>query len=477
MDWTMKWADVGYAEIKEMMTLREKVLVGSTLISLFIRSTGLADVKHEYSRGRDYETGPGRVASKKTIPVYHVFLEPRDGVMEWLRNRNEWLELAAPINLPMCVEPLQWAPGVDGGYRFALKDKYELVRRGRAYSDEGRLQLAVAEMPDFYESLNAVQSTAWTINTEVMHQVKDMFSKGYAKAGLPSSEPLEQPPKPHDILTNKTARRKWTEASFAVHEADFRRRAKCRDLERILGVVKRLWKYPRIYFPHNADWRGRFYPIPDYLTPQGTDVSRALLKFADGKPLGEEGVFWLAVGGAGLMKEDPETHLNIASISLDQRAQWTLAHSDMIKAVADDPWETMSWWECADKPLQFYAFCLEWKNYLEQGPEYSCSLPIHVDAVSSGLQHMAASYRDPDLASTVSLVPGERPTDQYQIITDVVLAMLADWAHGHDDPAKREAAGIWLNSDLITRSLIKRPTMTFSYGAKERVNPTCWQDP
>jgi DNA-directed RNA polymerase len=232
-----------------------------------------------------------------------------------------------------------------------------------------------------------------------------------------------------------------------------------------MSVVKRMWKYPRIFFVHNMDWRGRLYPVPDYLSPQGTDVSRALLRFADTKPLGMEGVFWLAVTGAGLMKEDPETHLNIASLSLDQRAQWTLAHSDDIRAVADDPLGTISWWSGADKPLQFYAFCLEWKGYLDHGQEYECALPCHADAVSSGLQHLAASWRDEVLSENVCLTPTDRPSDQYQIMTDCVLALLTEAAHTEDDPRKREDAGIWLQSDLVTRSLVKRPTMTFTYGA------------
>jgi DNA-directed RNA polymerase len=50
-----------------------------------------------------------------------------------------------------------------------------------------------------------------------------------------------------------------------------------------------------IYFPHNMDFRGRVYPIPPHLNHMGADINRGLLEFAEGKPLGKEGLFWLKV--------------------------------------------------------------------------------------------------------------------------------------------------------------------------------------
>jgi len=44
------------------------------------------------------------------------------------------------------------------------------------------------------------------------------------------------------------------------------------------------------YFPSNLDFRGRVYPIPPYLHHLGSDLSRGLLTFAEGKPLGERGI-------------------------------------------------------------------------------------------------------------------------------------------------------------------------------------------
>ena len=50
-----------------------------------------------------------------------------------------------------------------------------------------------------------------------------------------------------------------------------------------------------IYFPHNLDFRGRAYPMHPHLNHLGNDLCRGLLEFAQGKPLGKEGLGWLFV--------------------------------------------------------------------------------------------------------------------------------------------------------------------------------------
>ena len=52
-----------------------------------------------------------------------------------------------------------------------------------------------------------------------------------------------------------------------------------------------------LWLPHTVDFRGRAYPCPPHLSHLGSDLSRSLLKFARGKPLGRSGLDWLKVGG------------------------------------------------------------------------------------------------------------------------------------------------------------------------------------
>ena len=49
----------------------------------------------------------------------------------------------------------------------------------------------------------------------------------------------------------------------------------------------------KIYFPNNLDFRGRVYPIPPNLNHIGSDISRGLLQFSEGKPLGFSLTYYL----------------------------------------------------------------------------------------------------------------------------------------------------------------------------------------
>lgn len=51
----------------------------------------------------------------------------------------------------------------------------------------------------------------------------------------------------------------------------------------------------KLYFPHNLDFRGRAYTLHPHLSHLGNDVCRGMLEFADGKPLGENGLDWLFI--------------------------------------------------------------------------------------------------------------------------------------------------------------------------------------
>jgi Mitochondrial DNA-directed RNA polymerase len=179
-------------------------------------------------------------------------------------------------------------------------------------------------------------------------------------AGLPSWENEPLPGKPKNFATNETAKRKWKRAAEPVHRRNRKAKKTRAGVDRVLRVVNMVSDVPAIYFPYSLDFRGRVYPISNYLNPQGDDLSKALLKFAEGKPLGDDGIVWLAIHGANCMDTTPQGE-KVSKMTLDERLAWVLAHSNAICAVADDPF-LHSWWQQAEDPLQFYAFCVEWRN-------------------------------------------------------------------------------------------------------------------
>ena len=60
-------------------------------------------------------------------------------------------------------------------------------------------------------------------------------------------------------------------------------------IAQMLWVAKRFAGYEAIHFTYPLDFRGHVYVLQTGLSPQGDQVSKALLEFADPVPLDETG--------------------------------------------------------------------------------------------------------------------------------------------------------------------------------------------
>src|SRR5205823_7228761 len=97
-----------------------------------------------------------------------------------------------------------------------------------------------------------------------------------------------------------------------------------------LSVCERLLDEAQFYFPYQLDHRGRAYPVPQLVNPQSDDIGRSLLEFAEGKPLGERGAYWLAIHMANCYWKKNK-------VSFEKRLAWVHQHEQEIMAFADDP--------------------------------------------------------------------------------------------------------------------------------------------
>jgi len=207
---------------------------------------------------------------------------------------------------------------------------------------------------------------------------------------------------------------------------------------------------------------------PAYLTPQGTHLAKALLCFAKGKSLGTmAAVKWLAIHGSNTWGND--------KVSLDDRYSWVLQNQEKIKATADDPYTT-TWWQEADDPWGFLAFCFEWAGYLKEGLEFVSRLPVAMDGTCNGLQIFSLILRDEVGGAAVNLLPSEKPQDIYGIVADKVNSMLEARAAGAEDSANvcskdsdtpiynEVVCSNWLLPLNINRKTTKRQVMVLPYG-------------
>jgi DNA-directed RNA polymerase len=145
---TQTGIDAGDLELSQ----HQRLALGIWCVNAFLEATRLLDVEERRTVVK------GQVKRDK-------FLVCPTETLQWLQQRNEAMELLWPVALPMVEPPLPWGPnGQRGGYRYAMKGKYPLVR---GLNKAARLRMNQQPMPTVYAALNAIQSTPWQILTGV----------------------------------------------------------------------------------------------------------------------------------------------------------------------------------------------------------------------------------------------------------------------------------------------------------------------
>lgn len=215
-------------------------------------------------------------------------------------------------------------------------------------------------------------------------------------------------------------------------------------------MAERFKDEPEFYFPHMLDFRGRMYPIPSDLSPQGEDLHRGLLTFANPKPLTKTGAAWLAVHLANVH--------GIDKVSFEERIQWVMEREARWRSIAEDPLGNRVWAD-EDDAWQCLAAIFEWVRWLDEGEGMLSSLPVRVDGTCNGIQHLSAMVLDEVGGASVNLIPSETPRDIYQEVADILTDLLFT-------KLPNPQAKLWLDlfDGRAPRSVTKRPVMILPYG-------------
>lgn len=407
---------------------RERFLVGKTLIELIVGKVGIIDVV----KSSTFQRGVKKTVNK-------ICATP--ATLEWIKDAGEASALIATKYPLMVCPPLPWKHSRSGGYLTDYLRPVTLVKQGLT-NREGMSrfldELDAVEMPLVYEAINRAQNVKWKIDVETLELLEHLAESDSGLGDLPPTTPLSAPPKPIDIDTNPAALMKWKRQSMKVHEENQAIASKRCALLLKLREARKYAKYDGVWMPWTLDFRGRMYAIPT-LSPQGTDYTKALLKFADGKPLGKSGAKWLAINIANLFGFDKS--------DFETRELWTHLHSSELVKCANDPYENRLWSE-ADKPFLFLQACREWRGYLAEGEDFVSHIPIALDGSCSGLQNFGMALKCEDTGREVNLVPGDQPADIYQAVIDKVKvkleALCPKWETLSEEDAKGEAfALLW----------------------------------
>lgn len=452
--------------------------LGQKLIELFIESTGFVRiVTMGYKRLR----GGGESVA--------YTLEPSSKCARWLCAHEESQALLYPDFLPTLVPPRPWDSAGGGGYYLAGQWNLSLVKtRDTAYLEELDRRIRAGNLETVLTAVNTLQDTPWAINKAVLKVAQTLWEQEEGgTAGLPPRQDCPLPPCPvcgQDISESMNAGVKhacfetlrtseperfeaWKGAARGVHERNTAYFGQRIGVAKVLMLAEKFSVEERFYFPYQLDFRGRIYAVPPYLNPQGTDLAKGLLHFADGKPVeNAEAARWLAIHGSNTFGND--------KVSLENRYAWVLANQSRILEVAADPCANQ-WWRQAESPFCFLAFCFEWAGYVRQGPGFVSHIPVAMDGSCNGLQIFSLILRDREGGQAVNLVPSETPQDIYQIVADKVVERLRqDAALPDDAPDTLSEKGVFLYSKKIlsgvlikmniNRKTTKRQVMVLPYG-------------
>jgi DNA-directed RNA polymerase len=377
----------------------------------------------------------GDLIERELIRGSEAFITITSRGLMWINHETQNLEETSPIVLPCIQAPLPWTTPYDGGYHTEqMREKYPLLT---AFHKKDRLELLEeADMPAVYRAINAVQNTAWRINAPVLAVMSHLWANRVDFGVLPEVTDLPMPDRPENIDTDPEVLRQWKKDASEVHTNRVRQGSKRMNLKRCIDVASE-YKDRDLYYVHQCDFRGRLYAQGAGPNPQGTDYQKALIRFAEGKPIGAIGVAWLAIHVANTFGVD--------KVSLAERINWTCDNQANILSVVEDPLAN-NWWTTADSPWLFLAACYEWAGYVNEGTDFITTLPVMVDGSCNGLQHYSAMLRDPIGGEATNLVPMSTPQDIYGRVANVTVAK---------DPTLK---------GIVTRSVAKRPVMVLPYG-------------
>lgn len=428
-----------------------RLRVGTTLVHIFCEATGLATISTVPDKGN------------KTVQV----IRPTEACRKWLEGAHEHCELMSPVRLPMVCPPLEWRTPFSGGY-LSKQIRQPLVKtRNRGYLTS----LKTWSMPWVYEAINTMQGTCWAINEPIYDVIRTLWEADSELGGLPRRNLHDIPAKPWEEGTEPDPEvlKVWKRSAAVAYEENARL-----DSKRV-QTVQKLWTAERMieagnefWYVYNLDWRGRMYPVGN-LTPQGDDVSKALLHFANAEPLGDTGGYWLAVHTANTFGVD--------KVPFAERLEWFTENYDMILRCAEDPYLWREWTK-ADSPFCFLAACKEmagmqaWVDAGNPQEEYRSRIAVAFDGSCNGLQNFSAMLRDPVGGAATGLIPAHKPADIYSAVAREAEALIERDAarvdgemFGKYNVTRASIAREWVGK--MTRKLAKRNTMTVPYGVTQ----------
>lgn len=423
----------------------QKLQVGLYLLSLIDGEDGLVEQYTDFTN------------NKTTYK-----LQFRPSVVSLMNSAESRVLAHAGFAAPCLIPPQPWADDGTGGFHGALKIRAPRFFKGTSAQREVMDTLG-CDLTVVYGMLNAHQKVAWKVNPFIYQLVQDMRRYGYETDDVMFTTAHPEPVRPLFMdmadtigLTEqqelefkkwKNEKRDWHTKIREVSRAEAK-------LARVIYSARDMLEYDEFYFVYQTCDRYRMYPVSGPLNPQGSDMQKAMIHAAHGKPVhGEVAARWFMLNLA--------TKYGVDKLNIEGCVQWTLDNSDNIMRAAADPLnrDAFAWWSEADKPLQFIALCDEYLRWKQDPVNFVARIAVAMDGTCNGLQNYSALLRDEVGGKATNLLGevGDAPNDIYG---DVAVAAEVRLRLAENGPSKQA----WLREGF-NRSLTKKSVMTQVYGS------------
>jgi hypothetical protein len=377
------------------------------------------------------------------------------------------------------------------------------------------------------EALNHLQETQWELNEEFFNCITTGYKITHDKVpvrGEKDHRKIEFQPWINELIKElkmemnqetKTLQNDYYKGANKTSNSFRRFRLDVKKIEEALQhieIKEREWsnslascfkaiRNSKNIFWHKwaCDWRGRFYPISNLLSPQGDDFNKALIRFKEWKPLGDDGWKWLQIHLCTLFSgidcpvaEEWNGGNSNSRWPFEKRQKWTEENMKLLIEMAQifnqkgnqDNKKSLlrkmgfkikrkdTIFQCLAALLELERVYMEFK-VKGDWDDIKSGLPVNLDASCNGFQHAAALLRSKKLAQKVNLLrpePGVDAEDLYQAVVD---RAFQNFEQGSSNLRRHLSKKYKLNSEEITRwgelfkhrNLVKQATINAGYGS------------
>jgi DNA-directed RNA polymerase len=383
----------------------------------------------------------------------------------------------SPVYQPRTERPQEWD-------RFVMRvaeDDRTMARASllRTFHKDvisaARHAITTGKMAPALKGLNALQSVPFKLNTWIMDVIQQCYDTGVRVEGLPFKKKLEVPERLSNAEFTATPvdeRRLLAKTIRGLKRANRANDADTVQFAEDMATASRLATADTFYTPMNWDWRTRTYALTRF-NFQREDRVRSMFLFANGKPIGEDGIYWmkLHVANCGAFEK-------VDKKPFEERVKWVDDNLALLADYVAAPTTNLGWTK-ADSPFLFLASCRELISAISSGVSYVTHMPTSWDGACNGLQHLCLMMRDTQ-GRLVNLTDNAAPLDVYQVVADLAeklikADLLSEELFGKPDddrPERKTVMPIKALAKLaldfgVSRKLVKRNVMTFSYSSKE----------